>query len=73
MRAAVLTVSDGVHEGTRADKSGDLLSDLLAAEGFEVERRVVSDEAASITEAIRELAETVRRHLDDGRHGLRSA
>ena len=39
MRAAVLTVSDGVHEGTRDDRSGDLLAELLGAEGFDVERR----------------------------------
>ena len=39
MRAAVLTISDGVSDGTREDKSGDLLEELLAAEGYEVERR----------------------------------
>jgi molybdenum cofactor synthesis domain-containing protein len=70
VRAAVLTVSDGVHEGTRADKSGDLLSDLLVAEGFEVQRRVVSDEAASITEAICELAETSAVILTTGGTGF---
>ncbi|MBA3718082.1 MAG: molybdenum cofactor biosynthesis protein, partial [Actinobacteria bacterium] len=43
MRAAVLTVSDGVSEGTREDKSGDLLVELLEGEGYEVERRVVPD------------------------------
>ena len=37
MRAAVLTVSDGVSAGTREDRSGDLLEELLA-EGFEVDR-----------------------------------
>ena len=45
MRAAVLTVSDGVHHGTREDRSGDALAELLAGEGFEVERRIVPDEA----------------------------
>ena len=41
MRAAVLTVSDGVSAGEREDGSGDLLAELLAADGYEVERRIV--------------------------------
>ena len=40
MRTAVLTVSDGVVAGTREDKSGDILAELLEADGYEVERRV---------------------------------
>ena len=45
MKAAVLTVSDGVLGGTREDTSGDLLAGLLEADGYEVERMVVADEA----------------------------
>jgi molybdopterin adenylyltransferase len=56
VKAAVLTVSDGVAEGTREDKSGDVLEKLLAAEGYEVERRVVPDERDAIAGAIGELA-----------------
>jgi molybdenum cofactor synthesis domain-containing protein len=56
VKAAVLTVSDGVAGGAREDLSGDLLDDLLAGEGFEVERRVVSDDADEIAAAIVELA-----------------
>lgn len=56
MNAAVLTVSDGVHHGTREDRSGDTLAELLAGEGFAVERRVVPDEADEIADAIVELA-----------------
>ena len=70
MKAAVLTVSDGVHQGVRDDRSGDLLADLLAAEGFEVERRVVPDEAESITEAICELAEVSAVVLTTGGTGF---
>ena len=55
-RAAVLTVSDGVHHGVREDRSGDTLAELLAAEGFQVERRVVPDEADEIAAAIRAFA-----------------
>jgi molybdenum cofactor synthesis domain-containing protein len=56
VEAAVLTVSDGVHHGTREDLSGDTLVELLRAEGFEVTRRVVPDEREQIAGAIAELA-----------------
>jgi molybdopterin adenylyltransferase len=56
VRAAVLTVSDGVHAGVREDASGDLLEELLREEGFEVDRRVVPDEREEIGAAIVELA-----------------
>jgi molybdenum cofactor synthesis domain-containing protein len=56
VRAAVLTVSDGVFHDTREDRSGELLAELLAEDGFEVERRVVPDERSEIAAAIRELA-----------------
>lgn len=56
MNAAVLTVSDGVHGGTRQDLSGDELVTLLESEGFVVSRRVVPDDADAIAAAIAELA-----------------
>ncbi len=56
MKAAVLTVSDGVVAGTREDASGDLLAGLLESDGYEVERQVVPDEAERIAAAVRELA-----------------
>ena len=70
MRAAVLTVSDGVSEGTREDRSGDVLAELLAAEGFSVERRVVPDERDAIAEAIGELAGDARLVLTTGGTGF---
>jgi molybdenum cofactor synthesis domain-containing protein len=70
VRAAVLTVSDGVSEGTREDKSGDTLASLLADEGYEVERRVVPDERDVISEAIAELAEDAAVVLTTGGTGL---
>ena len=70
MRAAVLTVSDGVAEGTREDESGDLLAGLLAGEGYEVERRVVPDNRDAIAEAIAELAEEAAVVLTTGGTGL---
>ena len=57
MRAAVLTVSDGVHSGEREDASGDLLEGLLREDGFDVVRRVVPDERETIAVAIAELSD----------------
>lgn len=70
MRAAVVTVSDGVARGEREDLSGDLLADLLAAEGFEVERAVVPDEEAAISDAIAEAAAGARVVLTTGGTGV---
>jgi molybdenum cofactor biosynthesis protein B len=66
----VLTVSDGVSEGTREDRSGDLLDELLRGEGFDVERRIVPDVREQIAAAIRELAASVRVVLTTGGTGL---
>jgi len=70
VKAAVLTVSDGVSAGERADESGDLLAELLAAEGYEVERRVVPDDRETIADAIVELAEEAALVLTTGGTGL---
>ena len=66
----MLTVSDGVSEGTREDRSGDALVELLRGEGFDVERRVVPDERVEIAAAIRELAADARVVLTTGGTGL---
>ena len=58
MRAAVVTVSDGVSAGVREDTSGDVLEALLVGEGFEVERSVVPDDAEVIADAIRALGDS---------------
>jgi molybdopterin adenylyltransferase len=70
VRSAVLTISDGVAEGTRADESGDLLAELLAADGYEVARRVVPDEQDAIAEAVAELAEDAHLVLTTGGTGF---
>jgi len=70
VKAAVLTVSDGVAAGEREDASGDALEELLAADGFEVERRVVSDEREEIWSAICDLAADVRLVLTTGGTGV---
>jgi molybdopterin adenylyltransferase len=66
----VLTVSDGVAEGTREDESGSVLAALLGEEGYEVERRIVPDDRDAIAEAIAELAEDASVVLTTGGTGL---
>jgi molybdopterin adenylyltransferase len=70
VKAAVLTVSDGVSEGTREDASGDVLEQLLAGNGFEVVRRVVADSREAISGAIIELAADAQVVLTTGGTGL---
>jgi molybdopterin adenylyltransferase len=70
VKAAVLTVSDGVSQGVREDRSGDVLAELLAGEGYEVERRIVPDEGGRIAEALEELAASARLVLTTGGTGL---
>ena len=70
MKAAVLTVSDRVSRGEAEDRSGDLLADALAADGVEVERRVVPDEAREIAAAIEDLAAGAQVVLTTGGTGL---
>jgi len=70
VRAAVLTVSDGVHHGTREDRSGDALAELLAGEGFAVERRIVPDEVDEIAVAIADLADRSSLVLTTGGTGF---
>jgi molybdenum cofactor synthesis domain-containing protein len=66
----VLTISDGVAEGSRQDESGELLAALLGEEGYEVSRRVVPDDRDAIAEAIAELAEDAVVVLTTGGTGL---
>jgi molybdenum cofactor synthesis domain-containing protein len=66
----VLTVSDGVAAGARADASGDLLVELLEAEGYEVERTVVPDEADEISAALQAFAGRVALILTTGGTGV---
>jgi molybdenum cofactor biosynthesis protein B len=66
----VLTVSDGVAAGTREDRSGDALEELLGGEGYEVERLVVPDEREQIASAIRALASAARLVLTTGGTGV---
>jgi molybdopterin adenylyltransferase len=66
----VITVSDGVAAGEREDESGALLVELLEAEQYDVEHRVVPDERPRIAAAIRELAQTARLVVTTGGTGV---
>jgi molybdenum cofactor biosynthesis protein B len=66
----VLTISDGVTSGTREDRSGDALEELLRDDGYEVERRLVPDERDQIAAAIRDLAASAQLVLTTGGTGL---
>lgn len=58
MSAAVLTISDGAHQGTRVDTSGPAVAARLEAAGFTVvERKIVPDERDQIAAQLREIAD----------------
>jgi molybdopterin adenylyltransferase len=68
--AAVVTISDGVAAGEREDESGQLLVQLLEAEGYVVEHRVVPDDRPRIAAVLRELAKEARLILTTGGTGV---
>jgi molybdenum cofactor synthesis domain-containing protein len=70
VKAAVLTISDGVARGERADESGAVLTELLTGDGYEVVRRVVPDERSEIAEAIEELSDEASLVLTTGGTGV---
>jgi molybdenum cofactor synthesis domain-containing protein len=66
----VLTISDRVSRGAAEDTSGDALDELLRADGYEVARAVVPDEADAIVAAIRALAADAAVVLTTGGTGV---
>lgn len=58
LQAKVLTVSDGVVHGTREDRSGAALVELLSSNDFDVvETRVTADGADLVADALVELCD----------------
>ena len=73
--AAVLTVSDGVTHGTRADESGDVAAGAPARTPASTSRRARScaDERRRIEAALRRLAAAHALVVTTGGHGVRTA
>jgi len=70
VKAAVLTISDGVSAGEREDASGDALEELLAEDGYEVRRELVPDDRPQIARALRLLAGDAELILTTGGTGV---
>jgi molybdenum cofactor biosynthesis protein B len=69
-RALVLTISDGVANGTRQDASGMALGDRLAMAGFRVDRLTVPDDRSGIEAALRTAAADHQLVISTGGTGL---
>lgn len=67
---AVITVSDGVSAGVRADGSGEALEEMLTGAGYEVSRHLVADDRDEITRVILEACETADVVLTTGGTGF---
>mgnify|MGYP003694561645 CR=1 FL=1 len=74
VKAAVLTVSDGVRRGDAEDESGDTLDAAARVRtGYEVERRVVPDDATRSPRRSRSSPTTRSVVLTTGGTGLGAA
>jgi molybdenum cofactor synthesis domain-containing protein len=69
--AALVTVSDGVVQGTRTDASGPAIRDVLRDAGFDIARHeAVADDQRSIEELLTELSSEVSLIVTTGGTGL---
>ena len=70
-RAAVITLSDGVIAGTRQDRSGEVLSEMLVEAGYEIRvRTAVEDTEELIVTALVETCRQVDLVVTTGGTGL---
>ncbi len=69
-RALVITASDRVNEGVREDTSGIGVGERLETLGFTVQRAVLPDERAALTEVLRASADTHDLIVTTGGTGL---
>jgi molybdopterin adenylyltransferase len=71
VNAAVITVSDSCHSGTREDGSGPRVAERLRLAGFDVSvRRIVPDEMEAICSTLRSLAAEVPLIVTTGGTGI---
>ena len=73
VRAAVLTVSDGVHAGVREDASGDALEELLREDGLRRRSPRRAGRARGDRRRDRRAGDGGVARTDNGRNGLRAA
>jgi molybdopterin adenylyltransferase len=58
--AAVLTISDGAHQGTRIDTSGPAVATRLEENGFVISiQKIIPDERGEIASELRDLADRI--------------
>jgi molybdopterin adenylyltransferase len=69
-RALVITASDSVNRGVRDDTSGAGVGERLEALGFSVQRAVLPDERAALTDVLRASAQTHDLIITTGGTGL---
>ena len=69
-RALVITASDKVNEGVRVDSSGDGIGLRLEGLGFDVQRAVLPDEQAVLTDVLRASSATHELIVTTGGTGL---
>lgn len=63
-RAAVLTISDSSHAGTREDRSGPAVAAFLRSAGYEITTEfIIPDEREQIALSLRELADSGSVHF----------
>ncbi len=71
LTAAVLTVSDSAHQGTRGDESGPRVAAVLREHGFDiVGTHVVPDEVGEIERALIRLSSEARLVVTTGGTGI---
>src|SRR5438876_12163907 len=71
IRARVITCSDAASRGEREDRSGPAVRDLLARNGYEVDRVVVvADDIDAISGAITDAAKNARLVVTTGGTGV---
>jgi len=71
IRARVITCSDAASRGEREDRSGPAVRDLLARNGYEVDRVVVvADDIDAISGAITDAAKSARLVVTTGGTGV---
>lgn len=63
VKIGIITVSDGCSEGKREDKSGPLIRKMVKNLGEVIKYRIIPDEKALISQAIKEIVDELKADL----------